>query len=366
MVNFSFSLRARILLKVFGNVNTNKLFPSLNIDTKSQSAEMDSSLETIKSKPVLSVDTAIAVASELSLASTPPVSFQRKDETINTKSPKSSNLSINHKCNLHSVVPSPEAHHEQDQLKYTNGHPAVLEFTKAYLKEAFDVESTKALLADQKDKASSSLTTPTESRKWWKRSKSEPKTPASCSSNEHTGTTAFATTSPDSGSPNRQYLPIERITHAELEALLAAQRIQNADIATPSAEYSSGLKFTGDSSLLGQDSSSKGKGKDTGTKKSEKDNSQPRAEEDSYRGGEGSASKGKGGKKKSKRSKGKGTQVKTAAENTEVLKDTTNDDKGKAKESSGPSKTNAQQEKEKFVAFKVYFQRSFFGLLVNV
>ena len=327
---------------------------------------MDSSMKTIKPKPILSVDTAIAVASERSFASTPPVSFQRKDETINTKSPKSSNLSINHKCNLHSVVPSSEAHHELDQLKYTNGHPAVLEFTKAYLKDAFDVESTKALMADQKDKASSSLTTPTESRKWWKRSKSEPKTPASCSFDEHPGTTAFATTSPDSDSPNRQYLPIERITHAELEALLAAQRIQNADIATPSAEYSSGLTITGESPFVGQDSSSKDKGKDTGTKQSEKDNSQPRAEEDGYRGGQRSVSKGKGGKKMSKRSKGKGTQVKTAAENTGVSKDTTNDDKGKAKESSDPSKTNPQLEKENFVAFKVCFQWSFFGLLVNV
>lgn len=415
MVNLTFSkIRAWIASKLFGNlitVDNKKLLTSTATNTKSEVGTMSPSTKPDTYKPVLSVDTATPTNFGESSSSTPPLSGRRIDGNAGLNSPRSSNFSTDQECKVHSVKLISPAQHRENQPQYSDDHSAVLEFTEAYLQEAFDVKSTNDLLVDQNDKVetfdvkpmddlladqndefeanqpSSSSASPTETRKWWKRNKSEPKTPTSGQFYENTSTAALITAI-NLSNPNQELLPIESTMNSPTQNLILPKVIPNTGItetvdndggnsASPSIgplmqiprkKVGSGSSklpqaidnplATAESSLAGKDSSSKGKGKDI--VEPEEKNSQLKIIEESFDVGQDRASKDNGKKKKTKRSKGKSAQVETTADSSQLVENSATDGKEKLAESNESSENKAKLERENFIASKVSFRTMFF------
>ena len=359
-------------------------------------------------KPVLSVDTATQTGFGESSSSTPPLSGRRMGGNAGLSSPRSSNFSMDQECKLHSVKQISPAQHQQDQPQYSDDHSAVLEFTEAYLQEAFDVKSTNDLLANQNDivetfdvkptddlladqndefeanQPSSSSASPTETRKWWKRNKSEPKTPTSGQFYENNSTAALITAI-NLSNPNQELLPIESTMNSSTQNLIPPKVIPNIGITEavdndggnsvspsigrlmqiPRKKVGSGSSkvlqaidnplATAESSLAGKDSSSKGKGKDKCIAELEVKDSQSKIIEESFDVGQDLASKDKGKKKKTKRSKGKSAQVETTADNSQPVENSATDGKEKLAESNESLENKAQLERDNFIASKVSF-----------
>lgn len=188
---------------------------------------MGPSVKTTSHKPALFVNTAEVMKSRQGSTTALPLTL-----------PRHGTSPVHHECKLHSIVPAPSSH-QQDLPQYSDDHPAVLEFTKAYLKEAFDAECTNDLLAIENKKdgiyqPSSTPERPTEVRKWFKRNKPEPKNPATRQVDDYVGDLALKAAPSDLISPNLGPLQVKSAIQAPTPTHTTPESILQINMATSS------------------------------------------------------------------------------------------------------------------------------------